>query len=35
MQEGDPLIVFNGSDWEFDAVIRHTQAGALALEITS
>jgi 16S rRNA (uracil1498-N3)-methyltransferase len=35
MQEGDPLIVFNGSDWEFDAVIRHPQAGALALEITS
>jgi 16S rRNA (uracil1498-N3)-methyltransferase len=35
MQEGDPLIVFNGSDWEYDAVIRHTQAGALALEIIS
>ena len=34
MQEGDPLIVFNGSDWEYDAVIRHAQAGALALEIT-
>jgi 16S rRNA (uracil1498-N3)-methyltransferase len=35
MQEGDPLIVFNGSDWEFDAVIRHGQTGALALEITN
>jgi 16S rRNA (uracil1498-N3)-methyltransferase len=33
MQEGDPLIVFNGSDWEFDAVIRHSPAGALTLEI--
>jgi 16S rRNA (uracil1498-N3)-methyltransferase len=33
MQTGDPLIVFNGSDWEYDAVIRHAQTGALALEI--
>ncbi len=33
MQEGDPLIVFNGSDWEFDAVVGRTPAGALALEI--
>ena len=34
MRDGDPLIAFNGSDWEYDAVIRHTGAGALALEIT-
>jgi 16S rRNA (uracil1498-N3)-methyltransferase len=34
MQEGDRLIAFNGSDWEYDAVLGHTQAGALSLEIT-
>ena len=33
VQEGDPLIVFNGSDWEYDAVIGHMPNGALALEI--
>ena len=33
MQEGDALIVFNGSDWEYDAVIGHTRTGELALEI--
>jgi 16S rRNA (uracil1498-N3)-methyltransferase len=34
MQEGDSLTVFNGSGWEYDAVVRHTRDGALALEIT-
>ena len=34
MHEGDPLIVFNGSDWEFDAFLRHTRAGVVSLEIT-
>jgi 16S rRNA (uracil1498-N3)-methyltransferase len=35
MQEGDALIVFNGSDWEYDAVIGPSRAGALSLEITN
>jgi 16S rRNA (uracil1498-N3)-methyltransferase len=33
MEEGDPLIVFNGSDWEYDAVVRYPREGTLALEI--
>jgi 16S rRNA (uracil1498-N3)-methyltransferase len=34
MEAGDALVVFNGSDWEYNAVIRHTQAGSIALEVT-
>ena len=33
MRDGDPLVVFNGSDWEYEAVIRHAENGTLALEI--
>jgi 16S rRNA (uracil1498-N3)-methyltransferase len=33
MQEGDSLMVFNGSDWEYDAVVGRSQAGAITLEI--
>jgi 16S rRNA (uracil1498-N3)-methyltransferase len=34
MQEGDPLLVFNGTDWEYEAVIRRQTADGMELEIT-
>ena len=34
MKEGDPLIVFNGTDWEFEAVIRRLTEDGIELEIT-
>jgi 16S rRNA (uracil1498-N3)-methyltransferase len=34
MKEGDPLLVFNGSDWEYEAVIRMQTAEGTELEIT-
>ena len=33
MADGDPLVLFNGSDWEFDAVVRSGPGEALLLEI--
>jgi 16S rRNA (uracil1498-N3)-methyltransferase len=33
MRDGDPLVVFNGTGWEYEAVVRHG-ANGLALEIT-
>jgi 16S rRNA (uracil1498-N3)-methyltransferase len=34
MKEGDPLLIFNGTDWEFEAVIRRQTAQGVELEIT-
>ena len=34
MRAGDPLVVFNGSVWEYDAVIRQRPEGGISLEIT-
>jgi 16S rRNA (uracil1498-N3)-methyltransferase len=34
MKEGDPLLVFNGTDWEYEAVIRSQTADGTELEIT-
>lgn len=34
MKEGDPLLIFNGTDWEYDAIIRRQTAEGLELEIT-
>jgi 16S rRNA (uracil1498-N3)-methyltransferase len=34
MKEGDPLLIFNGTDWEYGAVIRRQTAEGMELEIT-
>ena len=34
MKEGDPLLIFNGTDWEYEAVIRQQTAEGTELEIT-
>jgi 16S rRNA (uracil1498-N3)-methyltransferase len=34
MKEGDPLLIFNGTDWEYEAVIRRRTAEGMELEIT-
>ena len=34
MREGDPLLIFNGTGWEYKAVIRRQTAGEMELEIT-
>jgi 16S rRNA (uracil1498-N3)-methyltransferase len=34
MKEGDPLLIFNGTDWEYEAVIRRPTAEGMELEIT-
>ena len=34
MREGDPLLIFNGTDWEYEAVIRRRTAEGMELEIT-
>lgn len=34
MKEGDPLLIFNGTDWEYEAVIRSQNAEGTELEIT-
>ena len=34
MREGDPLLVFNGTDWEYEAVIRQLTAERMEMEIT-
>lgn len=34
MKEGDPLLLFNGTDWEYEAVIRSQTAEGTELEIT-
>jgi 16S rRNA (uracil1498-N3)-methyltransferase len=34
MKEGDPLLIFNGTDWEYEAVIRRQTAEGIELEIT-
>lgn len=34
MREGDPLLIFNGTGWEYKAVIRRQTAGGMELEIT-
>ena len=34
MKEGDPLLIFNGTDWEYEAVIRRQTAEGMELEIT-
>lgn len=34
MKEGDPLRVFNGTDWEYEAVIRRQTEEGTELEIT-
>jgi 16S rRNA (uracil1498-N3)-methyltransferase len=34
MREGDPLVVFNGTDWEYEAIIRGWTADGMELEIT-
>ena len=33
MKEGEPLLVFNGTEWEYEALVRRTTEG-VALEIT-
>jgi 16S rRNA (uracil1498-N3)-methyltransferase len=33
MREGEPLLVFNGTEWEYEALVRRTAEG-VALEIT-
>jgi 16S rRNA (uracil1498-N3)-methyltransferase len=33
MRGGDPLLVFNGTPWEYEALVRQTEEG-LSLEIT-
>lgn len=35
LAEGDPLILFNGSDWEYDAVVRQGNEGGLTLEVAA
>ncbi len=35
LRPGDPLVLFNGSDWEYDAVIRQGGEEGLVLEVTS
>jgi 16S rRNA (uracil1498-N3)-methyltransferase len=32
LREGEPLLVFNGTEWEYEAIVRRTAAG-VALEI--
>ena len=34
MREGDSLLIFNGTDWEYEAVIRRRTADGMELEIT-
>ena len=34
MREGDPLLIFNGTGWEYEAVIRRQTAEGMELEIT-
>lgn len=34
MNEGDPLLIFNGTDWEYEAVIRRQTPDGTELEIT-
>jgi 16S rRNA (uracil1498-N3)-methyltransferase len=34
MKEGDPLLIFNGTDWEYEAVIQRRTAAGMELEIT-
>ena len=34
MREGDPLLIFNGTGWEYEAVIRRQTADGTELEIT-
>jgi 16S rRNA (uracil1498-N3)-methyltransferase len=34
MRKGDPLVVFNGGGWEYDAVIRQASKEKVVLEIT-
>jgi 16S rRNA (uracil1498-N3)-methyltransferase len=34
MREGDPLLIFNGTGWEYKAVIRRQTADGIELEIT-
>jgi 16S rRNA (uracil1498-N3)-methyltransferase len=34
MREGDPLLIFNGTGWEYKAVIRRRTAEGMGLEIT-
>jgi 16S rRNA (uracil1498-N3)-methyltransferase len=34
MKEGDPLLIFNGTDWEYEAVIRRQAVEGTELEIT-
>ncbi|MCX5838670.1 MAG: 16S rRNA (uracil(1498)-N(3))-methyltransferase [Deltaproteobacteria bacterium] len=34
MREGDPLLIFNGTGWEYEAVIRRRTADGIELEIT-
>ena len=34
MREGDPLLIFNGTGWEYKAVIRRQTAEGIELEIT-
>ena len=34
MKEGDPLLIFNGTDWEYEAVIGRQTAETTELEIT-
>jgi len=34
MGTGDPLVVFNGTRWEYDAAIRHVSSEGMDLEIT-
>lgn len=34
MKEGDPLLIFNGTDWEYEAVIRNQTTDGTELEIT-
>jgi 16S rRNA (uracil1498-N3)-methyltransferase len=34
MDTGDPLVVFNGTSWEYDAVIRRASPEGIDLEVT-
>jgi 16S rRNA (uracil1498-N3)-methyltransferase len=34
MNEGDPLLIFNGTDWEYEAVIRRRTTEGMELEVT-
>jgi 16S rRNA (uracil1498-N3)-methyltransferase len=34
MREGDPLLIFNGTGWEYKAVIRRRTADGIEIEIT-